>query len=484
MKILMVSSEAVPFAKSGGLADVVGALSDALADSGVDVRVLIPCYGNMDLAGFGPSICSLEVPLHGSVEVVEIRERILGKVRFYVACHPWYTARKGIYGDTSFTPYGDNFVRFLLQAKLIHPLCKSLRWTPDVIHCHDWTAGFVPYLVKTDANPAFAKTKTMFTIHNLAYQGDFPRLDVLMADVLPDQKMFVGEGPRKRVNMLKTGIEFADIVTTVSPTYAKEIQRPEYGCGLDGLLQARKDSLYGIINGIDYKEWNPATDVNFNEHFTADEQAGKTELKALVQQEFGLPVNPDVPLISMISRIAEQKGFNELLEGSPCALEMLLEEMPLQMLIIGTGDKRLEEKLQVLGDVHENLSVNIIFSDRAAHRVEAASDFFLMPSRYEPCGLNQLYSLRYGTLPIARRTGGLADSIIDLSDDPDNGTGILFDEASGAAIVSSVRRAMHWWDKGRKELAVIRKRAMESDFTWTRSAKAYLDIYKNMTKKG
>lgn len=484
MKILMVSSEAVPFAKSGGLADVVGALSDALAGSGADVRVLLPGYGSMDLSGFSAPVRTLEVALHGSIEIVEIREQRLGQVRFYVACHSWYTDRKGIYGDTSFAPYGDNFVRFLLQSKLIHPFCKALKWMPDVIHCHDWTAGFVPYLVKTDESPAFAKTKTMFTIHNLAYQGDFPRLDVLMADVPPDQRMFVGEGPHKRVNMLKTGIEFADVVTTVSPTYAKEIQQPEYGCGLHSLLQAKKDNLYGIINGIDYKEWNPATDIHFNEHFTADDQNGKAELKAAVQQEFGLPVNPNVPLVSMISRIAEQKGFNELLEGSPCALEILLEEMPLQMLIIGTGDKRMEEKLQILGDVHSNLSVNIIFSDRAAHRVEAASDFFLMPSRYEPCGLNQLYSLRYGTLPIARRTGGLADSIIDLGDDPDNGTGILFDDASGAAIVASMRRAMHWWDKGFNELATIRKRAMKSDFTWTRSAKAYLDIYKNMTKKG
>lgn len=484
MKVLMVSSEAVPFAKSGGLADVVGALSDALASGGTDVRVLLPCYGNMDLSGFSASICSLEVPMHGSDQLVEIREQVLGKVHFYVVCHPWYNDRPGIYGDTSFTPYGDNFTRFMLQSKAIFPLCKKLKWIPDIIHCHDWTAGFVPYLIKHDTGATFANTKTMLTIHNLAYQGEFARLDLLMSDILPSPKMFTGEGPHKRVNMLKTGIEFADIVTTVSPTYAEEIQRPEYGCGLDELLKSRKDSLYGIINGIDYKEWDPTSDANFKEHYCADDQSNKAKLKAEVQKEFGLPVDPEVPLISMISRIAEQKGFNELLEGSPCALEMILDEMPLQMLIIGTGDKRLEEKLQILGDIHKNLSVNIIFNNCAAHRVEAASDFFLMPSRYEPCGLNQLYSLRYGTLPIVRRTGGLADSVIDLGEDPDHGTGIIFDEASGADIVAGVRRAMHWWHKEENELSVIRKRAMECDFTWTRSAQAYLNIYKNMTKKG
>ncbi len=484
MKVLMVSSESVPFAKSGGLADVVGALSDALAEGGVDVRVLLPCYGDMDLSGFDAHHRPLEIPMQGFVERVEILERRLGNVLFQVVRHPWFSNRKGIYGETSFTPYGDNFARFLLQSKAIFPLCKASGWIPDVIHCHDWTAGFVPYLVKRHPDPAFSKTKTVFTIHNLAYQGVFPRLDILRAAIEPDQRMFTGTGAAKQVNMLKAGIEFSDLVTTVSPTYAKEIQQPEYGCGLHELLHARKDSLIGILNGIDYREWDPASDTYFDEHYDATHQSGKSQLKPIVQKEFGLEQDPHVPLVAMISRIAEQKGFNELLEGSPCALEILLEETPAQMIIIGTGDKRLEEKLKVLRDIHKNLSVNIIFNNRAAHRVEAAADFFLMPSRYEPCGLNQMYSLRYGTIPIARRTGGLADTIVDMNADPLHGTGFLFDEMSGAAIVSGVRRAMHWWNKGAQEFSVIRKRAMECDFTWNRSAKAYLDIYYNITRKG
>ncbi len=484
MKVLMVSSESVPFAKSGGLADVVGALSEALAGSGVDVRIMLPAYGTMDMTGFGEPLCTIDVPMHGSTQHAQVRSRTFGNVIVYALVHPWYSQRKGIYGDTSFTPYGDNFNRFMLQSKALFPMCSQLQWIPDVIHCHDWTAGFIPYLVRKDQSEGFSKTKTLFTIHNLAYQGEFPRMDLLMSDVEPTNRMFVGTGASKRVNMLKTGITFADMITTVSPTYAMEIQQPEYGCGLDELLCSRKDSLEGIINGIDYTEWNPAEDAFLPVPFDEQDQSGKAIVKAFVQKQYGLPVDPDVPLFSMISRIAEQKGFNELLEGSPCALEMILEEMPIQMIIIGTGEKRHEEKLKLLADVHHNLSVNIIFSNEAAHQVEAGSDFFLMPSRYEPCGLNQLYSLRYGTLPVARRTGGLADSIVDLDANPAKGTGILFDEMSGSAIVAAVGRAVAWWDAGHDVLVGIRQRAMECDNTWDRSAQAYMHLYHNMMRKG
>lgn len=483
MNIFMVSSESVPFSKSGGLADVVGALSSALSSLGSDVRVLVPCYGNMDTSGFTDTKVGIDVPLLGKTERVTFFETDLEKVHFYFLCHPWFQGRKGIYGDSSYAPYSDNLERYMLLDKAALPLCKALQWKPEIIHCHDWTCGFIPYLMNLERDPFFSGTASIMTIHNLAYQGDFSRLQLLGGNIQVDQRMFSGDIPDKRVNMLKTGLEFADAITTVSPTYAKEIQTAEYGCKLDHLMRERSHELSGIINGIDYEEWNPLTDVFYDDHFSHDNLLGKAKTKALVQKEFNLPVDPHVPLISMISRIADQKGFVELLEGSPCALEKLVRDYPLQMLIVGTGDERMEKQMLELGEKYGNLSVNIMFSNRGAHRIEAASDFFLMPSRYEPCGLNQLYSLRYGTLPVARETGGLADSIIDLDERPHEGTGILFKTISGDAIIGAIERALHWWGKGPKEMDRIRTRCMEYDATWERSARSYLNIYETSIRE-
>lgn len=479
MNICMVSSESVPFSKSGGLADVVGALSGALAMVGEEVRVVLPLYGSVDRTSFTDLPFQGEVSLLGSTESVTFCETRLGKVTYYFVQHPFYTDRKGIYGDTSFTPYHDNLKRFTLLNKAALVLCKLLDWKVDIMHCHDWTCGFLPYLLSLHDDPFYQKTKSVMTIHNLAYQGEFSRLELLSTDILPDNRMFSGETPTKRINMLKTGLEFADRITTVSPTYAKEIQSKEYGCSLDGLLTERSADLDGIINGIDPDEWNPETDPFIEHHFSAHSQQGKQVIKAELQEEFNLPRDPSIPLFAMISRLAEQKGFVELLEGSPCALEQMLQKHTMQMILIGTGDSAMEIKLRELGERHENLSVNILFSNKAAHRLEAGADFFLMPSRYEPCGLNQLYSLRYGTLPVARKTGGLADSIIDLDENPKEGTGILFESMSARGILEAVERAIHWWEKGPKTLQTIRERCMLWDSSWERSAKAYQTVYRS-----
>ncbi len=475
----MVSSESVPFSKSGGLADVVGALSTALASLGEDVRVLLPLYGSGESSSFTELPVTLELPLLGGEELVTFSETTLNKVTYYFLRHPYFTARKGIYGDTSFTPYCDNLRRFALLNKAVLALCKALDWKPDVIHCHDWTTGFVPYLLKTEQDPFFGKTRSMMTIHNLAYQGEFSRLELLGTDIMPEERMFSGERANKRTNMLKTGLEFADLLTTVSPTYAKEIQTQEFGCHLEGLLSERNDQLNGIINGIDHEEWNPETDAFLTHHFSAENLDGKELTKAEIQAEFSLEVDASIPLFAMISRLAEQKGFVELLEGSPCALERMLTEQRMQMIIVGTGDHTLEKKLVEIGKNHPNLSVNILFSNRAAHLLEAGADFFLMPSRYEPCGLNQLYSLRYGTLPVARRTGGLADSIIDLDENPEEGTGILFEQMSGHGILEAVERSLAWYRKGQKSMNEIRTRCMQWDSTWQRSAHSYLALYES-----
>nr|WP_321298252.1 glycogen synthase GlgA [uncultured Sphaerochaeta sp.] len=479
MNICMVSSESVPFSKSGGLADVVGALSTALASLGEDVRVLLPLYGSGESSSFTELPVTLELPLLGGEELVTFSETTLNKVTYYFLRHPYFTARKGIYGDTSFTPYCDNLRRFALLNKAVLALCKALDWKPDVIHCHDWTTGFVPYLLKTEQDPFFGKTRSMMTIHNLAYQGEFSRLELLGTDIMPEERMFSGERANKRTNMLKTGLEFADLLTTVSPTYAKEIQTQEFGCHLEGLLSERNDQLNGIINGIDHEEWNPETDAFLTHHFSAENLDGKELTKAEIQAEFSLEVDASIPLFAMISRLAEQKGFVELLEGSPCALERMLTEQRMQMIIVGTGDHTLEKKLVEIGKNHPNLSVNILFSNRAAHLLEAGADFFLMPSRYEPCGLNQLYSLRYGTLPVARRTGGLADSIIDLDENPEEGTGILFEQMSGHGILEAVERSLAWYRKGQKSMNEIRTRCMQWDSTWQRSAHSYLALYES-----
>ncbi|HKM05697.1 MAG TPA: glycogen/starch synthase [Sphaerochaeta sp.] len=482
MNILMVSSESVPFSKSGGLADVVGSLSTALSGLQAEVHVLLPCYGSVDTSDFVDSNLSLDLELLGKKETVTFMEKELDGVLYHFLCHPMFNARLGIYGDTSFTPYHDNLERYSLLNKATLPLCKKLGWKPDVIHSHDWTCGFVPYLLKQDTSAFFAETKSVMTIHNLAFQGEYTRLQLLDTAIEADERMFHGPAPIKRTNMLKTGLEFADAITTVSPTYAVEIQSEEYGCNLEQLLTRRNDVLSGIINGIDYQEWNPETDTFIDHHFSVKAPSGKDKTKAEIQKEFGLTVDAKIPLFSMISRIADQKGFVELLEGSPCALEKMVRELPLQMIIIGTGERSLEEKLIELGKRYNNLSVNILFSNRAAHRVEAGSDFFLMPSKYEPCGLNQLYSLRYGTIPVGRKTGGLADSIIDLDEHPKSGTGILFSSMTANAIIEATKRALTWWEKGDLTISEIRKRCMQWDSTWIRSARSYLSIYDKKTE--
>lgn len=479
MNIIMVTSETVPFSKSGGLADVVGALSSALSKLNNNVYVLMPSYKFINLKGFSDIIASFNVEINSRLEKVEIVSKNLNGVKYLALKNHMFTERNGIYGDTSFTPYADNFARYTLLAKSALPVCKALNFKPDIIHCHDWTVGFTPYFLKISNDKFFEKTKSLFTIHNLAYQGIYSKFDSLLANTVLDEKMFLGVGSNKQVNMLKTGIEFADYITTVSPTYAKEIQEKELGCNLDPILRARKNDLFGIINGIDYDEWNPNTDDNFTTHYSSDDLSGKEKLKAEVQKEFNLEVNPNIPLISMISRLAEQKGFDELLfKGEECALENIVKNNKVQVIIIGTGDERIVEKLMELGNKYTNLSINILFSNKAAHRVEGASDFFLMPSRYEPCGLNQLYSLRYGTLPIARRTGGLADSIIDIEEDPKNGTGFLFSEMKSCAIIDATTKAINMYYNERNCILMMKNRSMLTDFTWDKSAEKYMTIYR------
>ncbi len=472
----MISSEAVPFSKSGGLADVVGALTPALIESGHDARIIVPSY-NTKLEDSGDLVCPLEIEMLNGPEHVEIRQKKVGKSIYYFVCHKVFNERLGIYGNTSFTPYSDNFFRFALLSKASLQLCVAIGWKPDILHCHDWTAGLVPYFLKVNRDQFFMGTETVFTIHNLAYQGTFPRMDFLYANVKPDESLF----SNGQVNMLQSGLIFSDYITTVSPTYAKEIQTPEQGCGLDGILTKRKSKLKGIVNGIDVNEWNPQKDALIPHHFSIAKMEGKAKLKKEIQTQLGLPVRADVPLFAMISRLAAQKGFDTVL----ACLDRILTEQDVQFVIVGTGDSALENGLKELAAKHENLSVNILFSNKVAHLVEAGSDFFLMPSRYEPCGLNQLYSLRYGTIPIAHRTGGLADTIIDVDEYPTEGTGLLFDDLTPDEIVKHIRRATELYhrEEGSDTMEKIRTRAMDQDFSWSSSADEYIKVYKKLIDK-
>ena len=479
MNILMVSSEAVPFSKSGGLADVLGSLSPALAKRGEDVRIFMPMYSFIDRKGFRKDI-SFSVPMLGGNEEVSTLHRKLNGVEYIGLEHPYFTKRNGIYGDTSFAPYPNNAERFMLFAKAAVQWAKASGWNPDVIHCHDWTAGFVPFYAKRSG----LKAKTVFTIHNLAYQGDFSRFDAVFGGDRLSTELFSGKEDAKRLNMLKGGLELADKITTVSPTYSEEIQTEKYGCGLDPLLRSRKDDLLGILNGMDTTEWNPKADKFFPEHFSSRDLSGKKALKARFQKESGLEVNPDIPLFAMISRIADQKGYAELLGGNHPVLEELLYQNSFQLAIIGTGDKHYEDKLLQLAKQFGNLSVKIAFSQVTAHEAEGAADFFLMPSRYEPCGLNQMYSLHYGTLPVAHRTGGLADTIIDITSHPDTGTGFLMENLSSEAISDAVLRAIRYYTDSKDEMTKAIKRAMTTDLSWDKSAGEYIELYNSLLNKG
>lgn len=467
----MLTSETVPFSKSGGLADVVGALSSSINKLDNCVKVMMPLYGFIDKKGFKKER-TLKIPVLSKEESVNILVKKVQKVEYLAVDHPLFSSRQGIYGDTSFTPYSDNAYRFLLLSKAAIEYIKDSDWKVDILHSHDWTAGPAMYLAKVEK----LKVKTVFTIHNLAYQGDFSRFDLIRSGIKPTERLLSGNGLEKRFNMLKTGLEYADHITTVSPTYANEIQSKEQGCGLDYLLKSRSANLSGILNGIDKLEWNPAKDKFFTEHFSVKKQEGKVELKKKAQEMFNLKVDPEIPLIGMISRIAEQKGFHELLDDDVPALEHIAREKKCQFIIIGTGDKRYEEKLKDIGARYDNVSVNIVFSQQLSHIVEGACDFFLMPSRYEPCGLNQMYSLVYGTLPIAHRTGGLADSIININEDIINGNGFLFDELTPNSIYKIVNQAITFYND-KEHLKIARTNALKSDFSWNESAEEYLKIY-------
>ncbi len=479
MRVVMAASECVPFAKTGGLADVVGALPGALQRLGLEVAVILPAYHSIP-AGIPRrrTPWRLEVPLSDQTVTATVLQAQMGEnIPVYLIEADQYFARAGLYG-TPDGDYLDNAERFAFFNRAIAALLQHLG-NVDVLHCHDWQTALTPLLLRADSDryAALEGVRTVLTIHNIGYQGLFWHFDWHLLNIdwryfTPEWLEFYG-----KINYLKGGIVCADAVTTVSPTYAQEIQTAELGYGLEGVLAQRRDALFGILNGVDYNEWSPDRDRHIAAAYSANDPSGKASCKADLQQTMGLPISPKIPLVGIISRLAAQKGFDLLSE-----VEERLLRKQLQMVVLGSGDAQYQELFTTLARRHKKrLAVRIAFDNALAHKIEAGSDFFLMPSRYEPCGLNQIYSLRYGTIPVVRATGGLQDTINDFDLNTETGTGFKFTDYTGAALLACVERGLHAY-RNTKRWQLLMRNAMAADFSWARSAQAYAQLYKRLTR--
>lgn len=477
MRILFASSEVFPYSKTGGLGDAVGALGRALAQAGHEVITVTPLYrGVRQLC---PKLEPVDWRFHLSLgpqrnlEANVLKCSPATRYDVFFIDKPEYFDRVGIYGEST-GDYRDNAERFIFFSKCAVHLAQHLQDRPQVIHVHDWPTGLIPTLVQNErlGNRWANSPKVCLTIHNLAYQGVFPKHTFGLTN-LPAQFYHTETAEFfNQVNFLKAGIASADAVTTVSPRYAREITTQEFGAGLDGLLRKRQKSLFGILNGVDYKEWNTTRNERLPATYSASNLSGKAVCKAALQKRLGLPVAVNVPVFGAVTRLVEQKGIDLTLG----ALEEMLSSS-MQFVLLGSGSQPFQRALVNLQQRHpDKVACQFGYDDSLAHQIEAGSDFYLMPSRFEPCGLNQMYSLRYGTIPIVRRTGGLDDSVIDASDDIVTANGIKFNEANPQALAKAIRKAILLYAE--PELMVRYQRAgMRADFSWDRSVKEYESIY-------
>jgi starch synthase len=481
LSILMVAAEAHPLAKVGGLADVMGALPRALRQQGHDVRLALPFYRSIRDRAQGTS----------RVKGAEIYDVALGettyparawktklpdsKVDVYLIESSDFFDRDGIYTDAATgEPFKDDAERFTFFSRAVLRLVKMTDFRPDVIHCHDHQTGFIPAWVKyrPTASGLPGGLRTVFTIHNLAYQGDHPK-EIGYKAGFGEEMLKAGSGIEwnGRVNMMKAGISFADKITAVSPTYAREIQTPEFGYGLEGVLRSRSKDIVGILNGADYEVWNPEHDGYIACKYSMQKPQAKDACRRHLIKRLKLDVGSETPLVGIVSRLVAQKGFDILSQ----VFDRLIG-LDLTFVILGLGEKRYEEALAAMAARHPaKVSVNLAFDEQLAHQIEAGCDIFLMPSRYEPCGLNQMYSMKYGTIPVVRATGGLADTVIDF-DKTGESTGFTFVEYSPEALFKAMERARKAFvDK--RGWAVMMQRAMAQDFSWQRSAESYAQLY-------
>ena len=485
MRILLGASELFPYSKTGGLSDMVGALAKWLAKAGHKVGVVTPLYRGIaeQFPAIKPFPYQLDLPL--GTRTVSAQVRVLEaapRLTIYFIDVPEFYDRSAPYQDNG-VDYPDNAERFIYFAKCVAHLGRYLPWKPELLHVHDWQVGLVPtflldYRLRESGGN---QPRTCFTIHNLAFQGTFPRAKYPLTNLPWDYFQPAGLEFYGSLNCLKAGILHADQITTVSARYAREITTEEFGCGLDGALRARAGSLLGILNGVDYEEWNTDENSYLKHPYTLRDLTGKAAEKAALQAEMALPVRAAVPLFGSVTRLTDQKGVDLQLS----ALEEMLAKK-IQFVLLGSGARPFEAAFRDLQKrFPEQVSVRIGFDQGLSHRIEAGCDFFLMPSRFEPCGLNQMYSLRYGTIPIVRRTGGLDDSVVDAADAADateaaaRANGIKFSDCSAPALVQAMRKALAVYE----EAAVLRQfraNAMTADFSWAGTARRYAEVYRQI----
>ncbi|WP_353662698.1 glycogen synthase GlgA [Hydrogenimonas sp. SS33] len=477
LNILFTASEVVPFAKTGGLADVAGALPKALAKLGHRVVVVMPRYYSIDKSALEHVPGPLGVPMGpmGELWAGVYKSTLPGSdVEIYFIDYEAFYGRSGLYADEHGFSYGDNDNRFIFLSKAAFQLAKKIGFKPDVIHAHDWHTAAQPALAKSRfAYDGFAEAATVLTIHNLQHQGVFFKgaMDVMEMgwEHFNPYEFEAMDG----VNLLKGGIAAADAVTTVSRKYAREIQTPEFGFGLDGHIRAHAGKLYGILNGVDYDEWSPDVDPYIVQKYDLGDMAGKSACKTDLQRRFNLPEWTDMPVIGFVGRFAEQKGIG-LIAG---AMEGLVH-LGAQIVMLGTGEKWAEGFFSdVAARYPENFACYIGYSNELAHIIEAGSDLFLMPSLFEPCGLNQIYSLRYGTLPIVRATGGLDDTIQNFDPAARTGNGFKFYDATRDALYHTVKWAVDTWRYDRDAYELMQRNAMQARYDWESSARQYEDVY-------
>lgn len=474
LKILFLSAEVVPYAKTGGLADVAGSLPKAIRHLGHDIRVAMPAYGSVDRQRFRfqPVLEPFPVPVGPEIQPATIYQSLVdGDVPIYLVDNRHYFDRENIYG------YEDDADRFIFFCRAALEVCRRLDWRPDILHCNDWHTAIVPNWMHTIyAEDAFFKdVATVFTIHNLQYQGIYDQR-VLRVAGLAEYGLIthpeVSPDLNEVVDLMARGILFADVINTVSPTYAREILTPEFGEGLDPLLRDRRDSLFGILNGIDTKEWNPATDNQLAVNYGVESLARRVENKLALQAECHLPERRDVPLIGMITRLADQKGL-DLLED---AIDHILD-LEVQFVLLGVGEQHYHNLFRRVAETHpDKVAVSLTFNAPLAHRIYAGSDMFLMPSRFEPCGLGQMIAMRYGSVPVVRAVGGLADTVQDFDPRTGQGNGFAFKPYDPWMLYATVVRALENYKYG-ETWRQLQTRGMQADFSWRSSAQQYVALY-------
>ena len=476
LKILIVAAEAVPFAKVGHVAEVIGSLPLALKNLGHDVRVVIPRYGRIDPIKFDlkPVGDTFKVPINVQLENVYITEttvptnQSLAEVPFYFVNNEKYFNREGIYS------YPDDDERFMLFCRSVLQMLPQLEWQPDIIHCHDWHTAIIPNLLKTlyAHDPFYRNIASVYTIHNLAYQGIFGHRVLEIAGIGDYEFVYPQQDDSSMISLMSLGIQSADAISTVSPTYAKEILTPQYGENMDSLLNQRPERLFGILNGINTDYFNPATDRFIHTNYDINNLAAKTQDKTDLQSSFMLPSKPNVPLIGMVTRLANQKGLDILAQ----IIEPLLH-LDVQFALMGTGDQYYHELFEQIAKKYpDKATVTFTFNSALAQRIYAGSDMLLMPSRFEPCGLNQMIAMRYGTIPIVRSTGGLADTVENFDPYTGRGNGFTFEEYESDALFAALKRAIETY-KYAPTWHELMRRAMKTDHSWQVSATRFVELY-------